>query len=337
MWLRDLDFKEFGFCLEVLEAQEKPNSRREATEVMLSEPLSDKNTKSSCIAAFKVKVAADLVDCLPQEAYYLPIDDTIWLSANRGNATMTKKCLDLLQFYISKGDIQPKDIRVVITNGTSFSRKHFTMVGIDVYMNATNDLLILIENPVQETPTAERKLRKGMEAWHSVAIGIAIAILFALAIFGAHFILIHFRRRLHNSRSNRQENHIISKQSIPPDYEFDRAISQKIERIRESLNNESQSSVARRQASYTSIKDELTKRADLETLEEKRTMDDFVKKMRVQFPELTERTQKEIIEGDETENKLNVEKKESQRTVSSMISDRSYASNTAINTSDVTQ
>lgn len=60
-------------------------------------------------------------------------------------------------------------------------------------------------------------------------------------------------------------------------------------------------------------------------------------KMRVQFPELTERTQKEIIEGDETENKLNVEKKESQRTVSSMISDRSYASNTAINTSDVTQ
>lgn len=55
------------------------------------------------------------------------------------------------------------------------------------------------------------------------------------------------------------------------------AQSQKIERIRESLNNESQSSVARRQASYTSIKDELTKRADLETLEEKRTMDDFVK------------------------------------------------------------
>uniref|UniRef100_A0A915AHP4 Receptor ligand binding region domain-containing protein n=1 Tax=Parascaris univalens TaxID=6257 RepID=A0A915AHP4_PARUN len=175
-----------------------------------------------------VKVAADMVDCLPQEAYYLPIDDTIWLSANRGNAAMTKKCLDLLQYYISKGDIEPKGMRVVITNGTSFSRKRFTMIGIDVYMNATNDLLILIEKPVQEIPAAERKLRKGMDAWHSVAIGIAVAILFALALFGAHFILIHFRRRLHSSRSNRQENRFISKRSIGPDYEFDRAISQVI-------------------------------------------------------------------------------------------------------------
>uniref|UniRef100_A0A183V981 Reverse transcriptase domain-containing protein n=2 Tax=Toxocara canis TaxID=6265 RepID=A0A183V981_TOXCA len=74
-----------------------------------------------------------------------------------------------------------------------------------------------------------------------------------------------------------------------------------------SLNQQSQSSIARRQASHTTIQDELVKKADLEAIEEKRSMDNFVKNMRDQFPEVTDKTQREIVEANETENKPKIE------------------------------
>ncbi|KHN79990.1 hypothetical protein Tcan_18289 [Toxocara canis] len=168
-----------------------------------------------------VNVEEEMVQyCFPRTVYYVTRDETIWLTINGENSTTTKKCIKALRYFILKSDIEPNETRIIVTTGKSFHAKHFRIVEVDLHANETNGITVIIHTSDDDDDIrgTKRKPPKGMKTWHLVTIGIAVLIVFALALFGARFMLIHLRRRTQNSGSNRQEVGIATERSCGKSY-----------------------------------------------------------------------------------------------------------------------
>uniref|UniRef100_A0A915AEF7 Uncharacterized protein n=1 Tax=Parascaris univalens TaxID=6257 RepID=A0A915AEF7_PARUN len=248
--------------------------------------------------ASKPDIVVKALLCFPKQVFYLRDRETIWVRTDTNICTHTvrKAIEDAVRF--------PENIKYIVAESAPHAMS-YEVVDVGVSLPSWGirfDMDVSLENTTEELIVTPRESPKGSKEpsrivnWHLFYVVTAVAVLSLSTVIITTFTVCYLRIRAKKRPKSQKEELVRHGSSVSVDRAPTTSDSESIisERIRKLQAYEGLPTIqAARRASLESISEQISRRSDEETFELQRQLDTYTKKMREQFPEETEETQKE--------------------------------------------